>query len=135
MIAPLPEKDSVSIEQIRDLKQWLAMSPLAGINKVAIVEAAEKMNEASQNAFLKVLEELGGEGHHSQILDILEEKMKSEFNEIDREDLKTGEVRWKKNAEWQRYIMTKKGLLDSNSSRGIWKITEKGKEYLKSMKS
>lgn len=57
VVAPLPGKDSVSIEQIRDLKQWLAMSPLAGQNKIGIVEAAETMNEAGQNAFLKVLEE------------------------------------------------------------------------------
>lgn len=52
-----PEKDTLTIEQIRDLKQWLTMSPLAGKNKIGILEGAEKMNEASQNAFLKVLEE------------------------------------------------------------------------------
>lgn len=57
LVAPLPEKDSIAIEQIRELKQWLAMSPLAAENKVGIVEAAETMNEAGQNAFLKVLEE------------------------------------------------------------------------------
>lgn len=52
-----PENDTITIEQIRDLKQWLGLSPLAGANKAAIIKAAEKMNDASQNAFLKVLEE------------------------------------------------------------------------------
>lgn len=52
-----PEKGNISIEQIRDLKQWLSLSPLAGKQKAAIIASAESMNEASQNAFLKVLEE------------------------------------------------------------------------------
>lgn len=42
---------------VRQLTAELALSPLEGRVRVAIVEAAERMNEAAQNAFLKTLEE------------------------------------------------------------------------------
>ncbi len=42
---------------IRDLAAELALAPLEGRVRVAIVEAADRMNEPAQNAFLKTLEE------------------------------------------------------------------------------
>lgn len=42
---------------VRQLAAELALAPLEGPVRVAVVEAAERMNEAAQNAFLKTLEE------------------------------------------------------------------------------
>ncbi len=50
-------KSSVSIEQIRSLRERLSMSSLYGGRKVAIVEEANQMNSAAANALLKTLEE------------------------------------------------------------------------------
>lgn len=52
-----PDEGTVTIDQIRQLRHWLNQSPIAGASKAAIIDGAEKMNEASQNAFLKALEE------------------------------------------------------------------------------
>lgn len=51
------ESDTITINQIRELRAWLALSGLAGTKKIAVIDGAEKMNIEAQNAFLKVLEE------------------------------------------------------------------------------
>jgi len=40
-------------------------------------------------------------------------------------------IRWKNRALWERLVMVKDGLLKSGSPRGIWEITEKGREFYK----
>ncbi|MBU0531598.1 MAG: AAA family ATPase [Candidatus Uhrbacteria bacterium] len=50
-------KSSVSVEQVRDLRERLSMSSLHGGRKVAIVEEADQLNSAAANALLKTLEE------------------------------------------------------------------------------
>lgn len=50
------EKD-IKIEQIRDVQKDLALFPYEGRCKVLIINNAHKMNDSSQNALLKILEE------------------------------------------------------------------------------
>ena len=52
-----PEKSEITIRQIRDLKEVAYLRPMIGRARVFIVDPAEKMNDESANAFLKVLEE------------------------------------------------------------------------------
>ena len=52
-----PEKSEITIEQIRDLKEVAYLRPMTGRVRIFIVDPAEKMNDESANAFLKVLEE------------------------------------------------------------------------------
>lgn len=50
-------KANVTVEQIRELCQWLDLGAVSGSKKVAIIENAESMNQPAQNALLKTLEE------------------------------------------------------------------------------
>ncbi|KKU55662.1 MAG: polymerase III, delta prime subunit protein [Candidatus Moranbacteria bacterium GW2011_GWE1_49_15] len=50
------ERD-IAVERIRDAKKDLSLYPYSGKMKVLIVDNAHRMNVASQNAFLKLLEE------------------------------------------------------------------------------
>ncbi len=52
-----PDGKQVKIDQIRELRQNAYLKPTMGERKVYIIESAETMNTAAQNAFLKVLEE------------------------------------------------------------------------------
>lgn len=52
-----PEGQTVRIDQIRQLKEWLSTSSMELNFKVAVIEAADKMNTASSNSLLKLLEE------------------------------------------------------------------------------
>lgn len=54
-------KKNISIEQIRELRERFSMSSIGGAVKVAIIEEADKMTVAAQNALLKTLEEPRGD--------------------------------------------------------------------------
>ena len=56
-IAPLEEKSSISVEQIRTLIGSLQLKSQHGGRKVALVEPAEVMSTAAANSLLKTLEE------------------------------------------------------------------------------
>jgi DNA polymerase-3 subunit delta' len=57
VVARDDERRDIRIEQVRDLLRWLALAPLAGGRKVALVADAHCLNEHGQNALLKTLEE------------------------------------------------------------------------------
>lgn len=51
------KKKDIKIEQVRELEHNLGLSASVGKYKIAIIDEAEKLNKASQNALLKTLEE------------------------------------------------------------------------------
>jgi restriction system protein len=83
---------------------------------------------------LEVLEEIGGSGKTKQVLDLLGEKMKPILKPKDSEphesDSKT--IRWRNSAQWARNTMVNEdGRMKTNSPRGIWEISDKGRKWLK----
>ncbi len=60
LLAPLPDKRDISIEQVRELQQSLYLRPFEANRKACLIEPAERMNEKSANALLKTLEEPPG---------------------------------------------------------------------------
>jgi len=78
VIEPEPEKDIISIAQIRSGRAWLNLSPIASDRKALVIERAESMNTDAQNAFLKILEEPNQHtyvflliNHRKQVLDTI----------------------------------------------------------------
>lgn len=55
-----PDGAFIKIDQIRDLQKELSFRPFEASKKVCIMEAAERLNPAAANAFLKTLEEPPG---------------------------------------------------------------------------
>jgi len=51
------EKNFISIEQIRNLKEWMALKPFKNPQKIAFIPNANKMTIEAQNSLLKMLEE------------------------------------------------------------------------------
>ena len=51
------EKDTIIIDDIRDLEEFVSLQSLEGKYKVVIIKNAEKMNQYAANAMLKTLEE------------------------------------------------------------------------------
>ncbi|MEI8354988.1 MAG: DNA polymerase III subunit delta' [Deltaproteobacteria bacterium] len=56
-----PDGAFIKIDQIRNLQKELSYRPYEAKKKVCIIEAADKMNLSSANAFLKTLEEPPGD--------------------------------------------------------------------------
>jgi len=57
IVSPIDNKKSVSIDQIRSLKQSLLLTSLKGKGKVGIIYPAEAMTYPAANSLLKILEE------------------------------------------------------------------------------
>ena len=55
--APPPDKQEINVEQIRTLRSDAYIRPNEGRRKVYVIDPADAMNPAAQNALLKVLEE------------------------------------------------------------------------------
>ncbi|MGX8706272.1 MAG: DNA polymerase III subunit delta' [bacterium] len=51
-----PEKKVIGVDAVRDLLDYLALRPYEGGRHIAIIEQAEKLTPAAQNALLKTLE-------------------------------------------------------------------------------
>ena len=84
---------------------------------------------------LKALIELGGRGKADQILEKVEIEMKGILKSVDYEKLPSGVmIRWQNTAQWERFVMVQDGLLHSDSPRGVWEITEKGRKFLENSK-
>jgi len=102
------------------------------------LERLKKGMRAPEEAYyipiLRSLEEMGGSGKTAAVCDAVYRKMKDVLKPLDFEPLPSSprELRWRNAAAWARYSMVKKGLLSDDSPRGIWEITDKGREYLRS---
>lgn len=60
-LAPLEDKASIGIEQIRDLVHEISLTSYAGGGKVAVIEPANAMTNNAANSLLKTLEEPTGD--------------------------------------------------------------------------
>ena len=77
--------------------------------------------DAFRIPILKALLKLNGSAPMATVLEFVEEQMEEILNDYDRQLLPSKKmVRWKNTAQWCKYKMVQEGLLDSNSSRGIW---------------
>lgn len=56
-VRKLPDRRDISIEQIREMAQDLALRPLEGRQRVVIIDDAADLSDAAQDSLLKTLEE------------------------------------------------------------------------------
>jgi hypothetical protein len=81
---------------------------------------------------LQALDGLGGSGRTADVVRRVGEIMGGVLSQDDREPLpSTGQPRWENTSQFARYSMVRNGLLKSDSSRGVWVVSEKGLEHLR----
>lgn len=75
---------------------------------------------------------MGGSGKVINVLDRVGQIMKNILKKPDYESLASGNdtPRWRNAARWARNSMVNEGLLKNDSPRGVWEISDKGKEFL-----
>ncbi len=88
--------------------------------------------EAYYRPILETLEELGGSAAMQQVLERVEQVMRSTLKKVDYDPLASDPnlPRWKNTGQWARNSMVKEGLLKDDSPRGIWEISENGRRWL-----
>lgn len=85
---------------------------------------------AYRKPILRALKKLGGEGARTLVLEEIEVAMGDSFTKADKAKIKSGAVRWQKTLEYEILQMRMEGLLRpvAETARGVWALTEKGKE-------
>lgn len=78
------------------------------------------------NPVLTILQENGGAGNSSNVIEQVIEKMGITDGEL-QETNASGESRIRNQIQWARFYLFKAGLID-NAQRGIWRLTNEGLE-------
>lgn len=75
---------------------------------------------------------LGSSAPIDKVLELVYEKMKDRLNEYDLQPLPSSpkQSRWRNTAQWCRKTMVSEGLLKPDSPRGVWEITDAGREQV-----
>lgn len=89
-----------------------------------------KRIERFRQPILEALVELGGRANASKVLQLVEQRMRPVLTQDDYQRLPSGEVRWRKAAQWARYALVQEGFLRSDSPHGVWEISEAGRQAL-----
>ena len=90
--------------------------------------------EAYRRPILKALIELDGKATAGDVLDRVGEKVQSTLKPVDYEKVSSGMIRWRNAAMWERSAMVRDGLLRSDSQRGYWEISERGRTEVQNLR-
>jgi hypothetical protein len=79
---------------------------------------------------LQVLNRLGGSGYAPDVVEEVGKILRDQLTDLDLAKNRTGGVRWKNRVMWRRFKLVELGLLKNDSERGIWEISDAGREAL-----
>lgn len=80
---------------------------------------------------LEALVEFGGSAESDIVVERVGQKLNGTLTEADKEMLPSGgQIRWRNRVAFQRENMKRQGLIRGDSPRGIWEVTEAGREWL-----
>jgi hypothetical protein len=85
-----------------------------------------------ERPLLEVLDQRGGRVPTSDVLVELERRLQGHLKPIDYEPLSRGETRWKNRVQFVRLKLIQRGDISGESPRGVWEITEQGRERVRS---
>ena len=80
---------------------------------------------------LESLVELGGSGPASEVIERVGSKLDERLTAADRSTLASGDVRWRNRVQFVRIGLVKEGLIARESPRGIWEVTDKGRDRVR----
>jgi Mrr N-terminal domain len=75
----------------------------------------------------------GGSGQATEVTDAVGQRLEGKLKQRDYENLDSGDVRWRNRTQFTRHTLKKRGLISSDSPRGIWKLTPEGIEAAKQL--
>jgi len=89
--------------------------------------------EAYYEPILQALAEMDGAGKAAEVLDRVGQIMKPVLKDVDYQPLASNpdNLRWRNAAQWARNNMVNEGLLKTDSPRGMWEMTDAGRERLR----
>ncbi|PZS39108.1 MAG: hypothetical protein DLM62_10070 [Pseudonocardiales bacterium] len=82
-----------------------------------------------QLPILRALIEAGGRAPAGQVTDRVGELLEGQLTERDHDCLRSGDIRWRIRTAFARLTLVRRELLADGSPRGIWEITQQGREH------
>lgn len=76
---------------------------------------------------LAALVDCGGRAPYREVVEAVELRLKDELTPLDRDKLNSGGIRWQNRLQFVRLGLIKRGLLDPDTPRGVWGLTDKGR--------
>lgn len=79
---------------------------------------------------LEIISEHGGRAAAREVLDELETRLGDQLTEVDKQELSSGNVRWRNRAQFVRLRLVERGDMVKDSPRGMWEVTEQGRRRI-----
>jgi hypothetical protein len=79
---------------------------------------------------LAILDENNGRAPTREVLDELGERLRDRLMPADHDTLASGDIRWRNRAQFARLHLIESGDMQKGSPRGLWEITDKGRDRL-----
>jgi hypothetical protein len=79
---------------------------------------------------LKIIAEHGGRAPAREVLDELETRLGDRLTEVDKQELSSGNVRWRNRAQFVRLRLVERGDMVKDSPRGVWEISLQGQKRI-----
>lgn len=77
---------------------------------------------------LRYLALAGGRAPASEVVEAVGQELGARFMPTDLETLASGDIRWKSRTQFVRLKLIREGAMVKDSPRGVWEITELGRE-------
>ena len=89
-------------------------------------EGQRRSDTTPQSAYreplVDVLKELGGKGRAKDVIERVGRRLQGKLSPADYKRYKNGQIVWAERVQWERVALKKKGILKSNSRRGLWEL-------------
>lgn len=79
---------------------------------------------------LRALDQMGGRAASREVVAAVGVILNGKLTETDRESIPTGGLRWENRVHFTRLRLKEAGLLAGDSPRGVWELSDKGRERL-----
>ncbi|MEA2357973.1 MAG: restriction system protein [Solirubrobacteraceae bacterium] len=79
---------------------------------------------------LRALEEAGGEAPYRDVVEAVGRELGDKLKAADFEELASGGVRWHSRLQFVRLRLIERGDMDREAPRGVWRITDTGRQTL-----
>jgi hypothetical protein len=121
--APRGEQDRARVVRQRRRRAKATRRPRAKTGSILWESAHELATRA-------IISENGGRAAAREVLDELETRLDGQLTEVDREQLSSGDLRWRNRAQFVRLRLVEQGDMVKDSPRGIWEISEQGRRRI-----
>jgi hypothetical protein len=118
----------------------MVLRRVSGLESVGIAEDVDsnraRMGELLDRReydgpILSVLARRGGSAPAREVVSEVGEIVRERLTEKDRTENRSGVIRWRNRVMWRRFVLVQAGLLKSDSPRGLWELTEAGRNAAK----